>query len=1529
MGKTEKNKNGKGEDEILGREIPTVETAQSEKQKLVVEIDGLALSVAGEKKKLVEHGQETFSEYEELFGEFENKIAVLQKELADLQVTEKVQGVMAKIGKFRKKIKNLVEQAGDIYIAVNEAVDKVADKKEDKVAPMPVFPAVDTAPTPPALDKKEPKNKITEKFTLTKEGIAHLGDKTIDLSPLQASGHYDISINENGTVRVSDKDYPDTKARFQFDTDGKYIAYQQMSRGRDSGVAMLNVGQVEEKLQVLFPELRKDTGEMSFEGGILKTLNFSLDLNPLLDGGKCELRMENGVLYIDGKDEFSDTQAKLELSHDKKHIALKIRVRGQIKAGDLYMPDFAKARLESVFVKKVVKKAEPVADKKPAVEPVKKDNSAPTDVPPVVGVTKSEIKIDDKELKLNAEFIKVPEVSQDVLEQVVAYLDDLASDGNVDSDYSKWADILRTQLPASGNESDEMMAKRSLVDEPIFKKTLAKVLESLHTSFIANQPDTMIRLKKNKEKEKWENRKGKLFEIMSGLSKTEQTDPFTTETEPDRGELDIPVELGTPEEAVAGVETPEQKMQNMRDRFLDETSEKYLGYKDEIAAYKLMHPEAVKDGDDQLEVIRVKVAGAVADSKSISSLEALKTYFDGQNAEIDEYLNDVRRKRREKYFGGMEPIEAAGESEERTFFPETVSENLPETPAEDLLERFDAEKAAEVQRRNEILRDLHAKLAAARENLANAFADKEKAGGFVGSFKKMFGSKDRELSESRFNFAWNEYSRLQQELLEASEKQAEELAEFLQMESAELQNRLGEYYKGKENIVSKAWRKLGDLNLHNYLEKKGAEAKQKTEQGEALGHWDSFWANRAEEYSKSHTLYKLGAKAISARTVISLGLMGGGILGFTGAAEARGAFVGIGATVGSRQIQDAVQNKMQKWLGNRGEFYGTRSQAEEALRAKYGIIEKHYDEGTAVDEPEDKKTARRRAKFEKELSAVTEKINKKDKLSVAEQLAKVQEKIAAVEAYAYVNGLDLSKDKNYVRLAEERDVLTNLFLNEQAEAAGDMRVVIRPENLDDAREFLASRKAELEKTAQKIGAEKRLRWGKRVISVAVGATAGTFAYFATLSRAAAFGNGPKAETVAGATAGGVTEYGAIPRAEETTQFSAPNAAETPSVPETGQAIPDKFFVHKGDGLERVLQRQLLDDPQKFGYTEQMGDVKRWAGHEASVIAQKQGIADKYFIYNEKNPQYLVLNDDRTVTAIGRLHDDSEIIAAKVRATAEMGQEHVEKPVPVKEVVDAKTGEPKFMTDLEKDQVDKLWDEGKLSDAMQIMMDSKEKGPIFELSDGSFAHQTDIASADAVTATETLSASDVVTTGEAGALSPVEHVPVPKEGVPGAEQAKPADFDELVKGGEMKPLGSFDSRYGRMDFSYINNGEVASEFHIDSLSQNLPSEIDAAKLVLKTPVTGNLASQTVFSLRNAAAYSNVYDDMVAKGLGNSTEADLVKLNVRTWSRQVAEDLSKKPGELFKEDYLRTFGMKDEIIVSAETADEEAMRLLRGE
>ena len=48
------------------------------------------------------------------------------------------------------------------------------------------------------------------------------------------------------------------------------------------------------------------------------------------------------------------------------------------------------------------------------------------------------------------------------------------------------------------------------------------------------------------------------------------------------GELEIPAELGTPEEATAGAETPEQKMQNMRDRFLDETSEKYLGFKEAL-----------------------------------------------------------------------------------------------------------------------------------------------------------------------------------------------------------------------------------------------------------------------------------------------------------------------------------------------------------------------------------------------------------------------------------------------------------------------------------------------------------------------------------------------------------------------------------------------------------------------------------------------------------------------------------------------------------------------------------------------------------------------------------------------------------------------------------------------------------------------------------------------------------------------------------------------------------------------------------
>ncbi|MDD2758513.1 MAG: hypothetical protein PHD72_04060 [Patescibacteria group bacterium] len=728
-------------------------------------------------------------------------------------------------------------------------------------------------------------------------------------------------------------------------------------------------------------------------------------------------------------------------------------------------------------------------------------------------------------------------------------------------------------------------------------------------------------------------------------------------------------------------------------------------------------------------------------------------------ADLDKIINEVERT--------SVKIEASA----------TPAESPVPATSETLTPEINPEVLSELRKKKE---ELEEKLVAAREKLKLAFANKEKASGFFNR------AKTRETANAEFDAAWNEYTAVQQDLVETCRLEAEELRGFLHQESAMLQSKLGEYYKGKEHVVSKVWRRLGEMNLYNFLEKKGAEVAAKEEQGEPVVAWDRFWADRSNELKNSHALYKMGAKMLSVRLGISMGLLGAGLGGIPGAALSRGAFVGLGAAFGSRHLEDAAQNKMQRWLGNRGEFYGTSEEAEAAMRDKYRIVEQTFDEDAPTNEKEEKKAARRQAKYEKKLGNVEADIKEFRALPPAGKLSKIQEKISAIEAYAYVNGLNLSKDKNYQRLLAARDRTTEEFLSAQAKEAGDDRPVIRPDDLEDMKALLANRKAELSRTAEKISSEKKLRWGKRIVAATLGVAVGSISYLATLRNAELFQHGQRGpvatfarEPAAGLTfarepaAGLVAENGQAGFAAELEQLGLTHGAvskltagslapeELASVEKfavatgakreamqayshalaTGHSpedIYDSMMVHKGDGLERVLQRQLRLDPTAYGYKGDLNDVaavKKWVGHQASVLAQEQDLDDKYFVYKPNEEQMAIISVDEQgkshVDILGKLYHERPKIAALATPDAPSGE-----PIEVKAVYDIKTGGPKFLTDAEQAEYQILTNRGEFDDAMAVVIEAKEHGPVFELPDGHEVHGDALSFGEATPVAET-------------------------------------------------------------------------------------------------------------------------------------------------------------------------------------------------
>jgi hypothetical protein len=1224
--------------------------------------------------------------------------------------------------------------------------------------------------------------------------------------------------------------------------------------------------------------------------------------------------------------------------------------------------------------------------------------------------------------------VETEQISEQKIVKIINYLDDILKDGNTDSNYQEWSDILRTRLPEQENESERMKEKRKKFGKTMFEDTFKKVFEHLKLIHDQKQAETMIGLKTGAEKAKWEKRKQMLDEIFG--EKTEAKIKSDNELKNDDKEFKERVIIKNEDDIKIGqILRLKRTSGQMEDGWIVYSilgEDVHVGKKtpDGIATKIVSSAELVEwNGPDGDIGIELQTKEEKAPEVKRDHIDKINNYFSQLNEALKE--DDIEKAKNKYILISRELERQASElsADELKQFNDNLEkykiifeespveksplEKIPESPASDMFESAlgDVEALREF---NERIQRLSAELVEARNKLKEAFVKKEKVSGIVGKFKKVFGSKESEQANQEYEVAWNEYASLQKEMIEASQAQANELRQFLQNESNDLQAKIAEHYKGKENIISKVWKRLGEMNLGNYLEKKAAAVQAMEEQGEEIGRWDRFWANRAKELKHSNKLYKIGAKVLSVRLGLSVGLLGAGVFGIPGMAEARGAFVGLGSAMGSRHLEDAAQNKIQRWLGNRGEFYSSSEEAQKIMADKFGIVKKTFDEGAPADEPENKKTARRRAKFEKMLGKAESDLVKFESLPADKKIEKIQEKISAIEAYAYVNGLDLSKDQSYNQLILARESAMNEFLLERARETGDERPVIRPDSLEDAMAFLDSRKKELARTAEKVAGEKKLRWAKRLISVAVGAVSGTYAYFATLSRAELFGGKSEAAPVI------TTE---VTEATET-PIQPPADVEQPELTETGITEQMDFseyaMVREGEGLERVLQRQLSADPKKFGFEGDIEDaqaVNKWVRREAHLIARQQNIADKYFVYNEKNPQFLILNDDKTVEVVGRLRHVSEIAKAKAVEAARLAQESAiegaveqtrEGVTDVREVIDLMTGEPKVLTNIEQMEFNRLVNNDQFGEAMEYLMKNKVRGPIFETADGLQVHRAGIGgwegnapnielpngarvvfSDDMQLALPETPLSSPEAERAFNAKFAVEDISDPAvkaeirehvlnatvEKIKAMEQAleqthpdspdhqaiirtlkmqlndfnirtgreaseffgkdfvnrinsevpTPMSPEEPVAAQpvleeveteifEPKPINTFDSRFGTIEFEYDDQGRPA-QFKVPDNTTPRDFQVSFDRILAPTESNVDVSIGTSGLVRAIDVYDNIYVDMQNQGLQNTAEAGLIKDTIKRFSRLASKDLGKEPADLFNEDIVNRYNLKN--------------------
>jgi hypothetical protein len=379
-----------------------------------------------------------------------------------------------------------------------------------------------------------------------------------------------------------------------------------------------------------------------------------------------------------------------------------------------------------------------------------------------------------------------------------------------------------------------------------------------------------------------------------------------------------------------------------------------------------------------------------------------------------------------------------------------------------------------------------------------------------------------------------------------------------------------------------------------------------------------------------------------------------------------------------------------------------------------------------------------------------------------------------------------------------------------------------------------------------------------------------------------------------------------------------------------EEVVDAFVVHKGDGLERIIQRQLLLDPEKYGMHDQnilhdAAKLRQWAGHEASVIAVKNHLDDKYLIFNAKHPQHLVVNADGKIdlSGAGKLHHQSEIDAARARRGAVLEERAPERPVPAYE----ESGEEKFMTDVEKAQVDELWDSGRQADAMNMMMQYRELGPVYVLPSGFETHDHfgDLAGEAAGGQTAVVpreSAEQLAQELKTPEILGEKTVGESMAPISAPDSATGTKLQQMLETAEKhagdEPPVVFHGDYGKPEFEYDKTGKVVG---VDVNPDPNLTFGKAGKEVLSDRAGVISTSGAAKKVIELGAADDEYKELMNKGSQNSDEANFLKGVVAKKMTDLSKNTSKPLGQLFKSDVLYRYDFKAEAGLAAqlETAD----------
>lgn len=352
-----------------------------------------------------------------------------------------------------------------------------------------------------------------------------------------------------------------------------------------------------------------------------------------------------------------------------------------------------------------------------------------------------------------------------------------------------------------------------------------------------------------------------------------------------------------------------------------------------------------------------------------------------------------------------------------------------------------------------------------------------------------------------------------------------------------------------------------------------------------LGKYDASWATG---FTPQNRVGRAMMRAVSARSIVSAGLLAGGLA--VGATSA----VGIGAIFARRALSGVG--------GAAGSYDLMRMAADRSLDA---------------------------------FKPSAAEVEKMDDLSMLEKMEKM-------EARAMLEGKPVDGNAVYLQLKEafgqrldaklstvesddEKQALLELFANKaEADVAAKMQSRGRKES--------AMRIAAIGVGAF-IGSGQMARMFGEATRWAFDTDAGK-AVAETAGRAA---KGAK-ELISSAPAAEAAANAAI--------ADMPSPVEAAAVVTAG---PDLTEIHKGDGYVKIFARQMEGDPAKFGYdaAKDGSDAHKWAMKMGNKIAKEQGLMGKGFTFNAENPGHVTLNPDHTFT----VEDTKQIYARAPRVAA--------------------------------------------------------------------------------------------------------------------------------------------------------------------------------------------------------------------------------------------------------------------------------------